>query len=74
MNLFRYLSYGLSAILIFIGAKMIASFLFNWHPEHWQSLLVIVSLLAVSIVASLIAERREKKAEKAAEELNQFKI
>jgi tellurite resistance protein TerC len=60
--LFRYLSYGLSAILIFIGAKMIASYLFEWHPEHWQSLLVIVSLLAISIVASLIAERREKAA------------
>ena len=62
MNLFRYLSYGLSAILIFIGGKMIASYLLHWHPEHWQSLLVIVSLLAVSIVASLVAERREKAA------------
>ena len=26
-----------------------------WHPEHWQSLLVIVALLAISIIASLIA-------------------
>ncbi len=62
MNLFRYLSYGLSAILIFIGAKMIAGYLLGWHPQHWQSLLVIVSLLAISIVASLVAERREKAA------------
>jgi TerC family integral membrane protein len=61
MGLFRYLSYGLSAILIFIGGKMIANYLFHWHPEHWQSLLVIVSLLAVSIVASLIADRRDKR-------------
>ena len=61
MDLFRYLSYGLSAILIFIGAKMIANYLFGWHPEHWQSLLVIVLLLVVSIVASLLAERRDRR-------------
>jgi tellurite resistance protein TerC len=59
MNLFRYLSYGLSAILIFIGVKMIVHHW--WKPEHWQSLAVIVSLLAVSIIASLIADRRDKR-------------
>ncbi len=59
MDLFRYLSYGLSAILIFIGLKML---LHNWwHMPHWASLLVIVSLLAISIIASLIAAHREKK-------------
>jgi tellurite resistance protein TerC len=58
MNLFRYLSYGLSAILIFIGIKMLMKDL--WHPEPWQSLLVIVFLLAVSIIASVIAARRER--------------
>jgi tellurite resistance protein TerC len=60
MNLFRYLSYGLSAILIFIGVKMILNYFFGWHPEHWQSLSVIVGLLAISIVASLIAARRDR--------------
>jgi tellurite resistance protein TerC len=60
MNLFRYLSYGLSAILIFIGIKMMLHDL--WKPEPWQSLLVIVFLLGTSIVASLIAARREKRA------------
>jgi tellurite resistance protein TerC len=59
MNLFRYLHYGLSAILIFIGVKMMLHRW--WHPEHWQSLLVIVSLLAIAIVASLIAVRRERQ-------------
>ena len=58
MNLFRYLSYGLSAILIFIGIKMIVHQW--WEPKHWQSLLVIVFLLGTSIVASLIAARRER--------------
>jgi tellurite resistance protein TerC len=59
MNLFRYLNYGLSAILIFIGVKMLV--------HHWveisplQSLLVIVALLAASIGASLFAAHREKK-------------
>ena len=54
MDLFRYLSYGLSAILIFIGIKMVLHHW--WKPEHWQSLLVIVSLLA--IVDHGVADRR----------------
>lgn len=58
MGLFRYLSYGLSAILIFIGIKMLVHHW--WKPEPWQSLLVIASLLATSIVASLVAARRER--------------
>jgi tellurite resistance protein TerC len=57
MNMFRYLHYGLAAILIFIGAKMLLHDL--WHPPHWLSLLVIVCLLGTSIVASLNAARRE---------------
>jgi tellurite resistance protein TerC len=57
MDLFRYLSYGLSAILVFIGLKMM---LHDWlRPAPWASLLVIIGLLAVSIVASLVAARRE---------------
>jgi tellurite resistance protein TerC len=60
MGLFRYLSYGLSAILIFIGLKMLVHHW--WKPAPWVSLLVIVSLLGTSIVASLIAARREVKA------------
>jgi len=57
MNLFRYLSYGLSAILIFIGVKMLLHHW--WKLPPWQSLLVIVSLLATSIIASLIAARND---------------
>jgi tellurite resistance protein TerC len=59
MNLFRYLSYGLSAILIFIGIKMMLHQL--WEMPHWASLLVIVALLATSIVASLVASSRERR-------------
>lgn len=60
MNLFRYLTYGLSAVLIFIGLKMLVHHW--WKPAPWVSLAVIVGLLGTSIVASLIAARRELKA------------
>jgi tellurite resistance protein TerC len=61
MNLFRYLSYGLSAILVFIGIKMVLHKW--WHPEHWQSLLVIVALLTTAIIASIYADRRDRRLE-----------
>jgi tellurite resistance protein TerC len=57
MGLFRYLHYGLSAILVFIGVKMLLHDVFHIHPM--ASLLVIVALLGVSIAASLYAARRE---------------
>ena len=59
MGLFRYLSYGLSAVLIFIGVKMLGHSVYEIAP--WKSLVVIVSLLAVSIIASLWAARRDRK-------------
>jgi tellurite resistance protein TerC len=59
MNLFRYLSYGLSAILIFIGVKMLVHHWIEIPP--WASLLVIVALLGLSIAASLVAAWREKR-------------
>ena len=67
MDMFRYLQYGLSAILIFVGLKMIGQewvqkIWLNGQPiPHWVSLVVIVSILAVAIGASLIAARREGK-------------
>jgi len=59
MNLFRYLSYGLSAILVFIGVKMVLHHW--WKPEHWQSLAVIIALLAAAIIASIVADRRDRR-------------
>jgi tellurite resistance protein TerC len=65
VELFRYLHYGLAAILGFIGLKMVVEY---WGPRYglptmpsWVSLLIVGTLLGVSIVASLVAERREKK-------------
>lgn len=48
---FSYLSYGLSAILAFIGAKMLL--IDVWHPPIWLSLAVIVAVLAITIVLSM---------------------
>jgi tellurite resistance protein TerC len=59
MNLFRYLSYGLSAILIFIGVKMLVHHW--WKPAPAASLLIIVTLLAASIAASIWADRRDRR-------------
>jgi tellurite resistance protein TerC len=63
IDLFRYLSYGLAAVLIFVGFKMVAEY---WTGGHVitpaASLAVILSLLAVSIAASIVAKRRETAA------------
>jgi tellurite resistance protein TerC len=54
---FRYLHYGLSAVLAFVGLNMIADYWFAPHGSHlapiWAKLLVIAGLLAISILASL---------------------
>lgn len=58
MGMFRYLRYGLSAILIFVGIKMLIA---DWlHIEPWQSLLVVIGLLAISIIASLLAVKHDE--------------
>ena len=59
MNMFRYLSYGLSAVLIFVGCKMLLPE--AWHMPDWVNLLVITTLLTISIVASIVAKRREDR-------------
>jgi tellurite resistance protein TerC len=57
MNMFCYLNYGLSAILTFVGVKMVLSDAYH-IPIGW-ALGVVVVLLAVSITASMIKMRRE---------------
>jgi tellurite resistance protein TerC len=53
LKLFRYLHYGLSAILVFIGVKMILSAT-PYKIETVQSLAVVVGLLVTSVAASLL--------------------
>ncbi|HEY2826598.1 MAG TPA: hypothetical protein VGJ04_03275, partial [Pirellulales bacterium] len=58
MGLFRYLHFGLAAVLAFVGAKMIAEYWFDLHvfkDNSWISLVVIAGLLGTAIVASIIA-------------------
>lgn len=59
MDMFRYLSYGLSAVLVFVGIKMLLPE--SWHIPDWASLSIIVTLLGISIVASIVAKRREDR-------------
>lgn len=61
MGLFKFLKHGVSIILLFIGAKMLASFsapVDVWFRDHnFVSLLVIVLVLAASIVVSVWHDR-----------------
>ena len=60
MTLFAYLHYGLAAVLVFVGAKMLLAGFYK--IPTLASLLVIIGLLAVSVVASLLhASRRSKE-------------
>jgi tellurite resistance protein TerC len=67
MDLFHYLKYGLSAVLIFIGLKMVVEYAahhFFGMPANQHvispvvSLAVVVGLLLVSVVASLTVKRQ----------------
>jgi tellurite resistance protein TerC len=52
MDRFHYLHYGLSAVLIFIGLKMLASHYVN-IPTEW-TLTTVLAVLGISILASLL--------------------
>ena len=56
---FRFLKYGLSLILIFVGTKMCLTEIYKIAVEH--SLLVIVSILLISVLASLLIKPSENK-------------
>ena len=59
MKLFHYLHYGLAAVLVFVGAKMLLAGFYK--IPTLTSLLVIIGLLAVAVVASLLHARRRPK-------------
>lgn len=52
MHRFEYLKIGLSTVLVFVGIKMIASDIY--HMPALLSLAVVMSILTVSVVASLL--------------------
>ena len=56
---FRYLKIGLASVLIFVGGKMLVMDVYK--VPVLVSLAVIALLLASSVIASLIADRRDAK-------------
>jgi tellurite resistance protein TerC len=67
IGMFRFLTAGLSLVLVFVGGKMLLDP--HDHPPQWfqikipttTSLLVVAAILAVAIALSVTAARREKK-------------
>jgi tellurite resistance protein TerC len=57
MDLFRFLKVGLAFVLTFVGAKMLLSF-FHIDIPIVASLLVIISILLISILASVIIKEK----------------
>ena len=66
LGMFRFLTAGLALVLIFIGGKMLLDP--HDHAPQWfqikiptvTSLLVVAAILAIAIVLSIIAAKREK--------------
>lgn len=56
MDLFEYLHYGLSVVLIFIGGKMLLSHYYT-VPTH-VALGTVVGVIALSVVASVVWSRK----------------
>ena len=61
VRLFRYLKYGISLVLGFIGVKMLVADFYKVSPG--ASLLVVGAILAVSILASLAIRPRKGEAQ-----------
>jgi tellurite resistance protein TerC len=55
----KYLRYGLAAILVFAGLKMLASDVV--HVPHLASLATIVGILVLAIVPSVVSRRRDAR-------------
>ena len=56
MKLFHYLNYGLSAVLIFIGVKMLLPE--RYHVPTWAALAVIAGVLVISVLASVLFPKK----------------
>jgi len=63
MEMFEYINYALSGILVFVGIKMIIA---GWyHIPTMVSISVILGLLILSVVASIYFPKKNKKSPKA---------
>jgi TerC family integral membrane protein len=57
MKLFHYLNYGLSVVLMFIGAKMLLPE--RYHVPTWAALVVIAGVLGVSVLLSVLFPKKD---------------
>jgi len=64
MKLFHYLNYGLSVVLMFIGAKMLLPE--KYHVPTWVALVVVAGVLGISVLASVLFPKREEPSSKGA--------
>jgi len=58
MGFFRYLKVGLALVLTFVGLKMLASY-FHFEIHILLSLGIIVSILTISVLASVVIKKKE---------------
>jgi TerC family integral membrane protein len=58
MDLFQYLHYGLSCVLIFVGLKMLGSYYINLPT--WVALVVVAGVLGTSVLASVLAPKKTR--------------
>ncbi|MDQ7801842.1 MAG: TerC family protein [Armatimonadota bacterium] len=65
MDMFRYLKYGLSLVLVFIGLKMLAADFYK--VPIGLSLAVVAAILAVSVLASVLIPAPKETAQEAPE-------
>ena len=70
LSYFRYLKYGLSLVLVFIGVKMLIDphdqpeKWFQWDVPTSTSLIVVAAIILVSILVSVVAAKRDKNKKK----------
>lgn len=69
-EMFKYLKIGLSFILVFVGVKMCLAHTPYKIPTP-TALIVVGAILLLSVVVSIIANKKEAKAEKLAKENNE---
>jgi tellurite resistance protein TerC len=58
MDLFQYLHYGLSCVLIFVGSKMLLSHYYTMPT--WVALVVVAGVLGTSVLASVLAPKKAR--------------
>ena len=58
MDLFQYLHYGLSCVLIFVGLKMLLSHYYTMPT--WVALVVVAGVLGTSVLASVLAPKKAR--------------